>query len=624
MPKPFPAFAFWCGTLLVYLAWAFLLYKNSLHSDFQFDDIPAIVENTSLTQFNGILDLCQGNRITRCIPYLSFAANYAVGQLNTTGYHAVNVLLHALNSFLAALLAFLTLTLSPSREKKPLRDLHWAGFFAGLIFLSHPLQTQAVTYIWQRVTLWGTFFYLSCLLFYIWGRIQTQSRFFIFSAIALLMGFFSKEIIATAPLTLLVYEKTFFDFKKDPVSKKTFGFFSIFLILCLFILPFKILSNHEHIFYFSSHWYNGRWTASGWDYIWTQLISINTYLHLLFFPFKQSFDYYFTFSHSFFDPRTFHGFLLLLVIAAAIYAGYKRNGPAKTLAFFALWFFISLSVESSFVFLRDVFFEHRLYLPLASFSILGIIWIFPFRFKTLFLVLYVLLLGTLTIQRNTVWENKFTLWQNVLEKFPDNPRAYHNLGSASFETAERSLIHNEKQTFYYQAIYYYEKAVSLGIENSLTYSNLGSAYEKTGNIKKAFLNLEKAWAINRKNPEALYNLGTLYAQRGDFTKAKDYFFKVLHFSSAHLDTLINLSIIANRERDFDSEDKFSAKALSLYPHSLQALVNRAAFYENRGNIEEAINLYKKILTLFPKDSTAQMAIKRLTSMATASSGEIIL
>ena len=157
-----------------------LAYANTFSASFQFDDNVNIVENpflrwTEITFENLWMTAYQGIN-DRPVADVSFALNYYLHGFQATGFHAVNLLIHLANGLLVRAFARRTfqrlphLTPRPNPTADPV-SVEWASVFAGLLFTLHPIQTESVTYIVQRMNSLATLFYLSCLLLTIRGRL---------------------------------------------------------------------------------------------------------------------------------------------------------------------------------------------------------------------------------------------------------------------------------------------------------------------------------------------------------------------------------------------------------------------------------------------------------------------
>ncbi len=164
--------------LLLFVILGFGIYSNTLEAPFILDDTIGIQDNphiriTKLT-FKEIGKVGFKNSSSRPIAFITFALNYYFHQYNLKGYHVVNIIIHILTGFFLYLFIKATLNLPLLRPKYDRPDL--LAFFAALVWLVHPVQTQSVTYIVQRMTSMSAMFYLLSLWLYAKGRISQIQR----------------------------------------------------------------------------------------------------------------------------------------------------------------------------------------------------------------------------------------------------------------------------------------------------------------------------------------------------------------------------------------------------------------------------------------------------------------
>ena len=190
-------------TIAVIALLTFIAYSNTFSSPFQFDDIPNIVENRQIRSLSNIPRLLKGQR---GVTEATFALNYAAGGLNVRGYHLVNLLIHIANAALAYLFLYYAFTTVRA-------DDAWArkvSAFSSLIFALHPVQTQAVTYIVQRMESLSSLFYLLALISFIKSvrAARAPGKAFFYGCVALsyALGFYSKEIAFTLPAVILLFD----------------------------------------------------------------------------------------------------------------------------------------------------------------------------------------------------------------------------------------------------------------------------------------------------------------------------------------------------------------------------------------------------------------------------------
>ena len=356
---------------------AAIVYSNSFDCSFHFDDQHAIVENYAIHRFDLKEIFSSSNRP---ILDITLAINYYFGKLNVFGYHLVNLLLHISNGIMLYLIIFLTAALPSIKEKYQERSYRIA-LYASLIFIAHPIQTQAVTYIISRSSVLATTFYLLSLLFFIKAfalRSSLSAHGSPLSALRslLLLGAFfasclgmgTKQIVITLPLMLLIYD---FYFISDGGWKILKGRYKVHLAMFSTMAVTIYLSASGLQKFVSFDYAKGVQmpydeSVTSFQYFMTQLHVIPYYIKLLFIPTNLNLDYDWPIIRHL-DLTTVLFFILLSSIASISIWTYRK---ARLVSFAIAWFFITLSVTSSFVVIYDVIFEHRLYLPSIGFALL--------------------------------------------------------------------------------------------------------------------------------------------------------------------------------------------------------------------------------------------------------------
>lgn len=366
-------FHLWAGLLIAISS--LIVYSNTFHASFHFDDTPQIVENYQIRNLSNWFDIVKGQR---GIAMLTFAINYAIGGLNVAGYHIVNLAIHITNGILVYFLIFLTLGNIDSLKDKAKK----IAIFTALLFAVHPIQTQAVTYIVQRMETLASMFMLIGILFFVKGTktSNTSARILLYGAVVVsyLLGFYSKEIAITLPALIFLYDYCFIagnDIKK--LVPRLPLYVVLLIMLAFFAAPtftgLKETPGESAGF--------GVQSITPKEYLFTQFNVLIYYIALLFVPVNQNLDYDFPISKGLFEiPVVKEGtilnypippaFVSLLILSAIIgFAVYLFTRHAQRItqrgrlfAFFILWFFIILSPTSSFIPIIDVIFEHRLYL----------------------------------------------------------------------------------------------------------------------------------------------------------------------------------------------------------------------------------------------------------------------
>ncbi|MBW2569569.1 MAG: hypothetical protein JRD93_09605 [Deltaproteobacteria bacterium] len=353
---------------------AAVIYSNSFDCSFHFDDQHAIVENYAIHRF----DVKQIFSSSRPILDLTLAVNYYFGKLDVFGYHLVNLLLHISNGIMLYFILLWTANL-PSMKEKYGQRAYKIALYASLIFIAHPIQTQAVTYIISRSSVLATTFYLLTLLLFIRALQESSkvekpkpethnSKFYLAAGfLTSCLGMGTKQITATLPLTLLIYD---FYFISDGNWKTLKNHYKIHIAMFCTIGIAIYLSTSGLQKFVSFDYAKGVQMPFGesvtsFQYFMTQLHVIPYYIKLLFVPTNLNLDYDWPITMQL-DLTTILFFILLAAIAGLAIWMYHR---ARLLSFGIIWFFVTLSVTSSFVVIYDVIFEHRLYLPSIGFAI---------------------------------------------------------------------------------------------------------------------------------------------------------------------------------------------------------------------------------------------------------------
>ncbi len=496
---------------LVLIAFAGLLvYSNTFSAPFIWDDLApslGIARNPVITNIDNFLvsSYGYGYNPRRFIGYFSFALNYWMGGLNVAGYHVVNILIHILNGLLVyvlVVLAYRSLTQREPEAATP-RYSSLVAFFSALAFVVHPIQTQAVTYTYQRFTSLATTFYLLSVVLYIKGRMaqsRTKAwRTLILAVLSAVLAMRTKEIAFTLPLVIVLYEYLFF----KGASRKRILFAGL-ILATLLIIPLGLLHMNKpfgevirDVDAASRVQVEG--AESRRIYLATELRVITTYLRLLVFPVNQNLDYDYPIYRSFLEPAVFLSSLLLLsLVGAAVYLIGKSGGGDRVQAssatvriagFGILWFFITLSVESSIIPIADVIFEHRVYLPsvgiLIAITALAVAALDRFDMKPMTMVsVFGCVVGILMItafMRNQVYGSAVSIWSDTSAKSPGLSRPLFNLGNAYAESGdfERAI------GAYRQSLSLPQKANSVSRERAQVCNNLGCAYGSLGKYDEA-------------------------------------------------------------------------------------------------------------------------------------------
>jgi tetratricopeptide (TPR) repeat protein len=547
---------------------------------------------------------------------LSFAFNYYFGHYNPAGYHLVNIIIHIINGILLFFFLKLTfITLKSQESFKPkftFSHVYWISFFAVLIWLAHPIQTQSVTYTVQRTNSMATTFFLLSLFLYAKGRISRfkapddsaegddnamrkknlRIRYLWFWGCGL-SGIFAlgcKQNAASLPIIIFFYEWYFFQDLSPKWFKSSLKYIIavafIFAAVAFLYLGTEPLEKINKLRDFS----HGEFTLT--ERALTQARVVIYYLSLIFFPHpsRLNLDYDFPLSHSLFNPMTTFFSLILIIglIALAFYLA-KRE---RLISFCILWFLGNLVIESSIIPLAIIF-EHRTYLPSMLVCLVPVILAYRYiRFDGLkigMLIVLIVGLSVWTYQRNRVWKNELALWSDVVKKSPNKARPHHNLGMAL-----------ENQGMIDKAIAHYQKALQADPKYYRSHVNRGRALPDRGDIDGATEHYLAALRIKPNNSAAHNNLGVVLYKKGQFSKAIEHFLRALQIRQSYEDAYFNLGVVLARQGKTDEATSRFYQALRLNPDHAEAHSNLGSMYINRGIIDKAIYHSNEALRLNPK------------------------
>ena len=605
-----------------------IVYSNTLEAPFVFDDKFVIVENPIVKDLGYMVNPSEAKVHNkghfeyesfrrRYIGYLTFAINYWFHKLDVTGYHLVNIAIHIINSLIVYWLVILTFK-TPFLNSSVLGGrINEIAFFASLFFACHPLQTQAVTYIWQRVTSLSTTFYCLALVFYILWRLTSKKPssfatqmpilFYFGSVISAVLAMKTKEIAFTLPVVIFLYELMFFE---EKIKKRIL--YITPLLLTMLIIPISLLETEKlkgDLMGNISEVTRQAPNISRMDYLLTQFTVIATYIRLIFFPINQNLDYDFPIYNTFLTPEVFLSFLLLFsIFGLGIYMFLRsrtRNSTYRIIAFGIFWFFITLSVESSFIPLVDVIWEHRVYLPSTGFFIALTIGIFLIlnkfghrklhRIGVAIIVTVIIMFSVLTYSRNNIWSSEIALWQDNVEKSPQKARPQNNLGLAFYNQG-----HTE------EAIEHYLQALKINPGSEKALNNLGLALNDRGRSEEAIEHYLQALRINPDFEEAHINLGNVLNKQGRTKEAIEHFLHALRINPDSENAHYNLGLALHKQGRTEDATKHYLQALRINPDFEEAHNNLGLALKKNGHIEEAKEHYLQALRINPESEKTHL------------------
>jgi tetratricopeptide (TPR) repeat protein len=645
--------------ILIIVILGILIYSNTFNVPFAFDDIYGIAYNSVIKDVRHIIDP-QNMYSNRLIGQLTFALNYKMHGLNVAGYHIFNLFIHLLNALLVywlIILTFRTPYASAYLQKDVLKTsdpYRWIPLFTALLFVSHPVQTQAVTYIVQRFASLSTLFCLVSLVMYIKARGSDSSKkaryaFYAASIISAILAMRTKEIAFTLPVIAFLYEFMFF---RVDIKKRMLYLLPLLpLLLTMFIIPLSMMLTQsgstgargiDELTKIA-----GSVDVSRWDYLNTQFRVIVTYIRLLFFPVNQNLDYDYPIYRTFFTLPVFLSFLVLLGVFCwgiyLLYRSYKSDQAnccwRRLIAFGIFWFFVTLSVESSIIPIDDVIFEHRLYLPSVGFFMAIMSGIVVIQVKLanqtkavakLFIPVMILVVISLSLTayaRNMVWSDEVTLLEDVIEKSPYKARPHYSLGAAyqkqgrlddavkEYQTAINLNPHlvqghynlgvvYQKQGRLDDAITEYQTAIKLRPYQTEIHNNLGAAYQKQGRLDDAIKEYQTAIKLKPDYADAHNNLGVVYQKQGRLDDAIEKYQTAINLKPDYADAHFNLGLVYQKQGRLDDTITEYQKAINLKPDYADAHYNLGLVYQKQGRLDDAVTEYQTAINLKPDHADA--------------------
>ncbi len=547
----------------------FLVYSNTLDATWHFDDEPNITANSNIhmselswaalkKSFFSLKE--HPTSLYRPVSCASFALNYYFGGLDVTGYHLVNIGIHFLSAFFLFLFTFHTLNL-PRFNGKYRSSAYFIALLSSVLWAVNPVQTQAVTYIVQRMASMAGMFYIWSMYHYLKARLSGAGKWrnlhYILCALTFAMAFGSKQNAIMVPIAIALYELIVFQGNLNTnLGKKLKQFSLVGLIVLSAGLLFQYLYLSSELNFIRSYEERPFNIAQR---LLTEPRVLLFYLSLLFYPVsgRLNISHWTEISTSLFSPPT--TIISIVLIALLLIAALRLAGKYPLLSFSIIFFFLNHLVEST-VFALELLYEHRNYIP-SMFLFLPPAAGFHFALEqyrrnramgvvlSSFAILLIMLLGVSTAIRNDAWSNERTIWSDALSKAPNLHRNYHNLAQfyhlSNFPAAALPL--------YMKALE--QPAYHRKTEKGITYYNLGKAYGDLGNHKEAEIYYKKAIEIAPTYSPAYNNLATTLFHLGKVDSARDYLKAALQLSPNAPEGHLNLGL-------YYLKDNAPAKALS--------------------------------------------------------------
>ncbi|PTX97967.1 tetratricopeptide repeat protein [Opitutus sp. ER46] len=582
----------WLGALVLLLVVA-LAYANSLNGPFVYDDRESVVYNPTIRTLWPPTALLQtpGDGATasgRPVLNFSFALNFAAGRLDARGYHAVNIAIH-----LAAALTFFGLvrrTLARLPLGARLGDAAGSiALAAAALWAVHPLHTEAVTYIVQRAESLMALWYL--LVLYAFSRsveAAKPGRWLVLAWVACLLGMATKENMVSAPLLVLLYDRTYVSGGFGAAWRARRRFY-LALAATWGVLAYLVASTGGN---------RGGSAGMGvgveaFGYLATQVPALARYLGLSVWPYPLIFEYGPVTAR--FDALYFaQAALVFGALGATAWGVWRRRAWSVP----AVLGWAVLAPTCLVPGTTQYIVEHRMYLPLAA----GLCLIVPlaawvsWRRLAIGVAALVVGLGVLTAARNRAYASAVTLWSDTVAKRPNNAVAYASLGAALREAGRET-----------EAVAAHRRALELNPRHIPALGNMGLSLLDAGRPAEALEVFRLALRYQSRTGTAYYYVGLALVRLGRPVEALPYYVEALRLSPVMVtayndygEALLQLNRIDEAIRQFET-------AIKLEEGYGDAWLNLAGARVRQGRLAEAQAAFARGAALRPRDGETQVS-----------------
>ncbi len=541
------------AALAAVTAW---IYWGSLAAPFHFDD-NLFLQSSRVTDPRAWLENLDPMQL-RQFTYLTFHLNYRLGGTAPAGYHGVNLAIHLANVLL--LYMVLGLLVAKRREAAAEPTGRWLPLAAAGVFALHPIQSEAVNYVYQRSTLLAAFFALisaSALVKTTEGR--KRGIFGTAAALGFLLAVASKESAVVLPLIGIAYVWSC-PAESRPSQGSLIGRHRTVALLALAAATCSawMLVN---LYRGGESTVGLRLTARAWSYALAQIQVFTSYLRLIIWPWGLTIDHAYRPAH----PLSVYGVASALLLLAVVAVTVRLRARNPLAAFLAAAFLILLVPSSSVIPSADLMFEHRLYLPMMAGSPL-LVWsgwrlcssLFarrrarPAAWATAVVVSLAVCAG-LSRSRTLVWGDEMRLWEDAVTKAPWSPRAHYNLAVAE-----------------------------LGVDRDAA--------------RREFL---KTLELQADHAAALYNMGWMEQTAGRFATAADYYVKTLKVDSAFWQAHQNLGNVLVMQGRLEEAEMHYTEVIRSKSDYWPAYRSRATLEIQLGNPAAGLATLDRLRTLKP-------------------------
>lgn len=599
VPQPGPDKGKW-KMMLLFLSVAFVLYGNTLGHNYALDDDVVFLKNQFVQNgFAGFGDILSNGFITgfngtndqsyRPLVLIAFATEHAVfGNAPAVG-HLINLLLYACCGFLVFRLMKLFF-----KEANV-----WVPILIALLFMVHPVHTEAVANIKGRDDILHFLFAIGSL-YYLMKYVDSRDRKqLIWSGLSYFAALLCKEMavtfLAVIPLTLWMFS----DWKWKTIAVQTgmyAGILGIYLLIRLSVLSGLTFDEDMQIVN------NGLAAATTeTDRLATAMMIMGMYVKLLFLPHPLSWDYSFN-QIPVVGPGSWEALISIILFLGLGLASIRLFIKKDPLAWGILFFLITMSIVSNiFIMLGATMGERFLFTPSLGFAMILVLLIARLNKSELTSLVLIrkkpfvipvgivfLLFSVKTMSRNTVWKDNLSLYESGVVSAPNSTRTWSALGTSYRLQAEASQYPSERQSLFNEALRCYRKSVEILDDNFESWYNMGVVYNQLGATDNALATFRKTVSISPSYANAWNNIGVHYFGITQYDSARVNFQRAYDLAPGDANIVSNMGLVHHNQGDLATAINWYLQGLQLDPNNRNTAKNLALAYRQNGEADKAV------------------------------------
>ncbi|MFC1851516.1 tetratricopeptide repeat protein [candidate division CSSED10-310 bacterium] len=566
------------GTSIVLAVTTFVVYIQVWHHPFiNFDDPryvsqnPHIQSGLSLDGFRWAFSSTYASN-WHPLTWLSHMLDIQLYGLNAGGHHMTNVLLH-IGSTILLFWMFHRFT-----------GHYFQSSIMAALFALHPLHVESVAWISERKDVLSTFLLMLVLWHYSKYVEKPSLANYLTSLILYFLGLMSKPMLVTVPFLMLLLD--YWPFKRIQAGRTANADRSVWIRSILHLIwekiPFLVLAGVISVITFLVQQTTAVQSLRMLPLstrLANALVSYLGYIAKMFFPHNLAIVYPYA--------AAFNGWVVgaagvILIIIFIIGFMTHRHYPYVIVGW--LWYVVSLIPVIGLIQVGSQAMADRYtYIPLIGLFIMitwgacdsARKWSFNQYMVPVVFLMILFILTAITWKQIGLWQDNFSLFEHAIAVTKDNYLAQENLGNAYYE-----------QKRYGEAINHYSEAVKIAPGYAKARNNLGGALLKQGSITAAIEQFHHSLDLV---PQAgtLCNLGKAFARKGDMKKAVSHFLQATHLDPGNTDAYVNLGLAYSGFGDYEQARLYFQEALRLQPKNVPALINLGLVLSKQGHFEES-------------------------------------